>query len=154
MKVVKEITAALPNTPGSLAKLCTALAKAKVNVQAISVVESTTVSVVRMVADKTAAAQKVIKEMGVTVSTKDVLALSLANKPGALGKAAVISFTTFIPTLLPSKGQGRPKTLSVLSLCIDAECTIVISGPRAQEKTRILKKGVQTRVGCLLVYRP
>jgi len=87
MKVVKEITVALPNKPGSLAKLATALAKAKVNIQAIAVVESTDVSVVRMVADKAAAAQKVAEKMGVTTSTKNVVALSLANKPGALATA-------------------------------------------------------------------
>ena len=87
MKVVKEVTVALPNKPGSLAKLCTALAQAKVNIQAMSVVESTDVSVIRMVADKPAAVQKVAKGMGVTASTKEVLALSLANKPGVVAKA-------------------------------------------------------------------
>lgn len=87
MKVVKEITVALPNKPGSLAKLCTALAEAKVNIQAVSVVESTDVSVVRLVADKPASALKAIDGMGLAATTKDVLALSLANKPGALAKA-------------------------------------------------------------------
>jgi len=87
MKVVKEITVALPNEPGSLAKLGKALAKAKANIQAISVVESTTVSVVRLVADKPAAAQKALEGMGVTTSTTNVLALSMANKPGILAKA-------------------------------------------------------------------
>ena len=116
MKVVKEITAALPNTPGSLAKLCTALAKAEVNVQAISVVESTTVSVVRMVADKTEAAQKVIKEMGVTASTKDVLALSLANKPGALGKAcAKLAAKRVNIDYVYGSATGKGKSMMVLS---------------------------------------
>ena len=87
MKVVKEITVALPNRPGSLAILGSALAKAKANIQALSVVESTTVSVVRLVADKTAAALKAISGMGVTASTKDVLLLSMFNKPGSLAKA-------------------------------------------------------------------
>ncbi len=116
MKVVKEITAALPNTPGSLAKLCTALAKAKVNVQAISVVESTTVSVVRLVADKTAAAQKVIKEMGVTVSTKEVLALSLANKPSALAKAcAKLAAKRVNIDYVYGSATGKGKSMMVLA---------------------------------------
>jgi len=89
MKVVKEVTLALPNKPGMLAKLTSALAEAGVNIIAISVVESTSVSVIRMVVDKATEARKVIKAMGVdaAATTKDVLALSLANKPGALAKA-------------------------------------------------------------------
>jgi hypothetical protein len=87
MKVVKEVTLALVNRPGSLAKLSAGLAAAKVNIQAISVVESTDVSVVRVVTDKPAEAQKVAKALGAAASTKEVLALSLSNRPGALGKA-------------------------------------------------------------------
>lgn len=87
MKVVKEITVALPNKPGSLAKLCTLLAQAKVNIQALCVVESTDVSVVRLVADKPAAALKAIEQAGLCPATKEVLTLSLPNKPGALAKA-------------------------------------------------------------------
>jgi len=116
MKVVKEITAALPNTPGGLAKLCTALVKAEVNIVAISVVESTTVSVVRLVADKPAAAQKAIKEMGVTVSTKEVLALNLANKPGALAKAcAKLAAKRVNIDYVYGSASGKGKSVMVLS---------------------------------------
>jgi hypothetical protein len=89
MKVVNELTLAMPNRPGMLAKLTSALAKAGVNIVAVSVVESTTVSVIRMVTDDTGEARKVLKEMGVDAasSVKDVLALSMVNKPGALAKA-------------------------------------------------------------------
>ena len=87
MKVVKEVTVALANRPGSLARLCAGLAAAKANIQAISVVESTDVSVVRLVTDKPADAVKVAKGLGATASTKEVLSLSLPNRPGALGKA-------------------------------------------------------------------
>jgi hypothetical protein len=89
MKVVKEVTLALANRPGSLARLCAGLAEAKVNIQAISVVESTDVSVVRIVTEKPAEVQKVAKALGAATSTKEVLALSLPNTPGALGKACV-----------------------------------------------------------------
>ncbi len=116
MKVVKEITVALPNKPGSLAKLTTALAKAKVNVQATCVVESTDVSVVRMVADKPAAALKVVEKMGVTASTKNVLALSLANKPGVLAKAcAKLARKRINIDYIYGSATGRGRSMIILA---------------------------------------
>ena len=116
MKVVKEITVALANTPGSLAKMCSALAKAKVNIVAISVVESTTVSVVRLVADKPAAALKAVGALAATTSSKDVLALSLTNKPGELGKAcAKLGKKRVNIDYVYGSATGRGKSIIVLS---------------------------------------
>ena len=116
MKVVKEITLALPNRPGSLAKMGAALAKAKVNVVALSVVESTDVSVVRLVADKAAAALKAVEGLGATVSSKDVLALSLANVPGALAKAcAKLAKKRINIDYVYGSATGRGKNVIILA---------------------------------------
>jgi hypothetical protein len=85
MKVRKEITVALENRPGALGCLCESLAEKKVNILAISVVETANVGLVRMVVDKPDAAVKMIGECcPMTVSTTDVLQLSAPNRPGAL----------------------------------------------------------------------
>jgi hypothetical protein len=85
MKVRREITLALENVPGQLAHVCECLAQRKVNITAISAVETANIGLVRMVVDKPAVAIKMLKECcPITVSTCDVLELSMPNKPGAL----------------------------------------------------------------------
>ena len=51
MEFVHEITAYLENKPGRLAKICSALAHEKVNIQALSVMDTTERSVLRFVTD-------------------------------------------------------------------------------------------------------
>lgn len=89
MKVRKEIAVALENMPGRLGHLCGCLAGKKINIIAISVVESANLAIVRMVVDKPAAAVKMISECcPMTMSTEEVLELSAPNKPGVLAKIA------------------------------------------------------------------
>ena len=86
MKVQKEITVALENAPGRLGHLCACLAAKKINIIAISVVESANMGLVRMVVDKTAVALKMLKDYPLTTSVEEVLELSAPNKPGVLAK--------------------------------------------------------------------
>ena len=89
MKVRKEITVALENAPGRLGHLCGCLAERKINILAISVVESANMGLVRMVVDKPAAAIKMIRECcPMTLNVCEVLELSAPNKPGILAKIA------------------------------------------------------------------
>jgi len=88
MKVRKEITVALENTPGRLAHLTKCLADRKVNILAISVVESADMGLVRMVVDKPAEAMKMLSGCPMTVATGDVLEVSAPNKPGAIAGLA------------------------------------------------------------------
>ncbi len=89
MKVRKEITVALENAPGRLGHLCGCLADRKINILAISVVESANMGIVRMVVDKPGAAAKMIRECcPMTMSVAEVLELSAPNKPGVLAKIA------------------------------------------------------------------
>lgn len=88
MKIGKQLSVMLPNKPGQLAALCARLAAARVNVRAISVVETTEQGIVRMVVDKTVAARKVVKAMKVGCVEASVILAELPNKPGAMAKAA------------------------------------------------------------------
>lgn len=89
MKVRKEITVALENAPGRLGHLCGCLAERKVNILAISVVESANMGLVRLVVDKPAAVVKMVSECcPMTLSVCEVLELSAPNKPGVIAKIA------------------------------------------------------------------
>jgi len=83
-----QLSVAMENRPGQLAKIGAALARARVNIEAISVVDSADVGVVRLVTSSSAKAAAALKRAGMTVVQQPVLVVKLPNEPGALGSAA------------------------------------------------------------------
>jgi len=83
-----QLSVTMANKPGQLAKVGAALARAKVNIEAISVVDSTEVGVVRMLTSSAAKAKAALKKVGLEAVQQPVLVLKLANEPGALSQAA------------------------------------------------------------------
>ena len=84
MEFVRELTAHLENKPGRLAKICEALAHEKVNIRALSVMDSGDRSVLRLVVDQLEPAQKILTSLGTESSSCEVLAVEIENRPGAL----------------------------------------------------------------------
>ena len=84
----KQLSIFLDNKPGVLAKLCRALAKAEISLRALSVSDSVDHAVVRMVVDKPAKARRLFEEHNLLVLANDVLAVSLPDRPGALGRVS------------------------------------------------------------------
>jgi hypothetical protein len=72
--------------------MAAALKKAKVNIQAVSVVDSVDTGVIRMVVDSPAKARQALAQAKITVTQQLVLVVELCNEPGALqGLAAKLS---------------------------------------------------------------
>lgn len=86
MEFVPELTARLENKPGRLAKVCAALAKDKINIRALSVMDTDERSVLRMVVDQVEPTRRILTSLGVEHEVKDVLAVEMENRPGALTK--------------------------------------------------------------------
>lgn len=86
MEFVHELTARLENKPGRLAKICAALAKQKVNIRALSVMDTDERSVLRLVVDQVDPTRQTLTSLGVEYSECEVLAVELENRPGALTK--------------------------------------------------------------------
>ena len=88
MKIVKQLALFLENKPGTLSKVCEALAAAKINIHAISVSDAVDHAVVRMVVDDSQGALHLLGERGVLVVERDVLMLEGQNRPGELADIA------------------------------------------------------------------
>ena len=88
MKTVKQLALFLENKPGTLSKVCEALATAKINIYAISVSDAVDHAVVRMVVSEANKALHLLGEHGVLVVERDVLMLEGRNKPGELADIA------------------------------------------------------------------
>ena len=86
MEFVKEITAKLENKPGRLAKICSALAHEKVNIQALTVMTGEGPSVLRIVTEQVDLTGKVLTSLGTEHSVSDAIAVEMDNKPGAFAK--------------------------------------------------------------------
>ena len=86
MDFVHEVTAYLENKPGRLAKICSALAHEKINIQALSVMDTPDRSVLRLVTDELEATRRVLTSLGTECEVHDVLAVEMENRPGALAR--------------------------------------------------------------------
>jgi hypothetical protein len=119
--IEKQFTLYLENKPGVLAHLTQQLARAKVNIEGISVAESTDVAIVQIVADKTAAASRALKAAKIPFTVQNVAVLRLKNQPGAL--AEVVS------QLARARVNINYVYATGCSCSQNCECYAVISAP-------------------------
>src|SRR5919201_2083468 len=84
METAKQVSIFLENKPGRLANVLSALAREKVNITALTVMDSHEHSVLRAVTDDPAKTVKVMRDLGIPHGETDVLLVDLRNQPGAL----------------------------------------------------------------------
>ena len=88
MPRAKQLTVTVPDRPGILGEIATALGEKKVNIIGITAAAMQGGGMVWMVVDKTAAAKKVFAQHGWDTKEDEVLAVTFADRPGTLGKFA------------------------------------------------------------------
>lgn len=88
MPKAKQLTAWVPDRPGMLGEVASALGASKVNVLALFAGVLDGRGAIRMVVDKPAAAKKILAKHGWETTEEDVLQVTLSDKPGSLGTVA------------------------------------------------------------------
>src|SRR5436309_7673177 len=88
MQITKQLAIFLDNRPGMLARLADELAKANINIYAITTSDTVDHSVIRMVVSDYRKALHVFEEHGALVVDDDVLMVDGSNKPGELARLA------------------------------------------------------------------
>ncbi|HEY4761496.1 MAG TPA: hypothetical protein VIH42_13020 [Thermoguttaceae bacterium] len=86
MQTAKQLSVSLVNKPGRLAYMLNALAKEKVNFQALSVMDSGERGTVRFIPDDLYAALAVLDKINVRYEVTDVLLADIPNQPGGFRK--------------------------------------------------------------------
>ncbi|MBN1346363.1 MAG: ACT domain-containing protein [Phycisphaerae bacterium] len=84
MKTETQFSVFLVNKPGVLAQVTDALAEAKVNIVALTMMDSSEHGVLRLVASDAGKARDVLKRLNVPMTEAEVLLVELPNKPGSL----------------------------------------------------------------------
>jgi hypothetical protein len=88
MPINEELTIRMDNRPGSLGKVCCALAERGVNILAFQSVPSEKTILVCMVVDNPAAAKTSLDHAGISYTEGEVAEVRLPHGPGALARAA------------------------------------------------------------------
>lgn len=88
MELTTQLSLFLDNKPGSLARVCEALAEAGINIYAISTSDTVDHVVVRMVVSDPGRALQLFEERNALVVENEVILYHGDNRPGALARIA------------------------------------------------------------------
>jgi len=88
MPKARQLTISVPDRPGMLGEVGSALGEKKANIRAFSAWVDGDRGSIRVVVDKPAAAKKVAAARGWETTEEEVLEVALTDSPGSLGKIA------------------------------------------------------------------
>ncbi len=83
-RIQKQLTVFLENRPGNLARVCSILADAGINVLALSIHDTVDSAVVRFLVDNPTKALLLLEEEELYVMEQDVIVLEVLNQKGEL----------------------------------------------------------------------
>ena len=86
VRIDTQLAVFLENRPGMLARVCQALAKAKVNIVALSILDTVDHAIIRMVVDQPKEAERVLGQLAAVIQRRDVVFLDVPNEVGALAR--------------------------------------------------------------------
>ena len=84
--MIMQLTVFLENSEGRLAALCRTLADAGVNMDALTIAETSDYGVARIICDNVFHAVDVLEDAGFRATKTKVLAVELPDRPGALAE--------------------------------------------------------------------
>ena len=88
MQIAQQLSIFIENKPGTLARVCDALAAEKINIYALSVSDTVDHAVIRLVLSDPRRALRIFEEYGTLVVARDVIMIDGTNKPGSLAAIA------------------------------------------------------------------
>lgn len=84
---VKQLSVFVENKPGRLAEITATLERQGVDIRALSVADTTSFGVLRLIVNRPGAAEIALREAGFTVSLTKVIAIGVSDAPGGLAVA-------------------------------------------------------------------
>ena len=83
--IIRQLSVFLENKPGRLCAAIDELAKAGVNISALSLADAAEYGILRLIVDQPDVAKEVLTASGVIVKTHRVIALAMHDEPGGAG---------------------------------------------------------------------
>lgn len=139
----------LVNKPGVLARVLQHLAERKINVTALSIMESTEHGVLRVVVEDAEKARKAVRELDMHVTEQQVLTATLPNRPGAMSDvvARLAADHINVHYAYCTTGGAGNKTLGILKVSDQAKAVKVLTERKPQRRldNSPIKRGVAKR---------
>jgi len=79
-----QISVFLENRKGRLYEICSRLGQSGINIRALTIAETETFGVLRLIVDKPDAAVKMFQQNNITANRTDVVGVEVPDKPGGL----------------------------------------------------------------------
>ena len=135
----------LVNKPGVLAQVTGALATAKVNLVAMTLVDSQEHGVLRMVVENAADARGVLTKLNLPMTETEVLCIDLPNRPGALADVATLLGKNHININYAYVTSGAPggRTTGILKVADQGKATHVLKkvSPAKHKEANVRRTG-------------
>ena len=128
--LAKQISVFVENSKGRLAQITQILAENNVNIRALSIADTTSFGILRVIVEDAERTEKVLKEAGLTVSVTDVLSLQIEDKPGGLARAL---------NILPEHDIDVDYAYAFISKTTD-KANVVLRVERDEEAIKLLKE--------------
>ena len=143
VKTLNQFSVFLVNKPGVLAQVTGALADAKINIIAMTLVDSQEHGVLRMVVENAAEARSVLTKLNLPMTETEVLCVDLPNRPGALADVATLLGKNHININYAYVTSGAPggRTTGVFKVADQAKAIHVLKKPGGKHKEPDLHRG-------------
>ena len=143
VKTLTQFSVFLVNKPGVLAQVTGALAAEKINLVAMTLVDSQEHGVLRMVVENAGQAREVLKKLNLPMTETDVLCVDLPNRPGALADVATLLGKNHININYAYVTSGAPggRTSGVFKVADQAKALHVLKKPGGKHKEPNLHRG-------------
>ena len=137
----------LVNKPGVLAQVTRALADQKVNVLAMTLVDSQEHGVLRIVAGNPDSARSALAKLNLPMTETDVLCLDLSNRPGALADVAGLLGSNHVNINYAYCTSGAPggRTTGIFKVADPAKAIRILKTSSAKHKEPDLHRGSARR---------
>jgi hypothetical protein len=138
-----QLSVFLVNKPGILAQVTRALAQEKINIVAMTLVDSQEHGVLRFVAEDTGAARATLGHLNLPTTETEVLRMELNNRPGALADVAGLLGENHININYAYCTSGAPggRTTAILKVADLGKAQRVLKVEGAKHKEPNLRKG-------------
>ncbi len=148
METAKQISVFLENKPGRMANVLSALAQEKVNLVALTIMDSHEHSVLRLVSDDVGKTRRVIKDANIPYTETDVVLIELRNQPGALAHVCeqLAGDHVNIEYAYCSSGGRNGKTLGIFKVSNTDKALRILSGSTNNApRRRMGRRPIHTR---------
>lgn len=146
-RVATQFSVFLVNKPGILAQVTRALAQEKVNIVAMTLVDSQEHGVLRFVDEDPTKTREVLKKLNLPMTETDVLCMELSNRPGVLADVAGLLGTNHININYAYVSSGAPggKTTGVFKVADINKAQRILKESGGKHREATIRRSVVRR---------